>query len=138
MLTGSQLTLAIAGVLFATLAIGWILHWLWLRLSGADVTDSARLAAMVTRLHDAERARDLAVEEKDVAEALLADRESEMAAELAALRATTDAELAAQEAAREAELREARLDAETSMTGLRNARARIEELEAELAAARCE
>lgn len=132
MLTGSQLTLAIAGVLFGAVVVGWILHWLWLRLSGADVTDSARLAAMVTRLHDAERARDLAIEEKDVAEALLADRETEMAASMDEMKARLDGEVAGREAALEAELREAKLDAETAMSGLRNARARIEELEAEL------
>ena len=85
MLTGAQLTIAIAAVLVAAVVLGWFLHWLWMRLSNAAISDTARITEMVNRLHEADRAREVAEDAKELAENLLASREAEMENRMAAL-----------------------------------------------------
>lgn len=132
MLSGGQLAVAISAVLAGAVMLGWILHWLWLRLSNAAMTDTARLAEMINRLHEADRAREDAEGARELAENLLAAREAEMEQRLAAMQARLDGVLEGREAELVKALREAQTDAEASMSGLRNARRRIQELEAEV------
>lgn len=136
MLTGAQLSIAIAAVLVAAIALGWFLRWLWSRLSPGAMSDTARLNDMIARLHEADRNRAAAEEAKELAENLLASREAEMENRLRAMQARLDGVLDGREAELSSALGEARAEAEATMSGLRNARARIEDLEAELAALR--
>jgi DNA repair exonuclease SbcCD ATPase subunit len=132
MLTGAQLATAISAILIASVAIGWILHWLWVRLSNAAITDTARITEMINRLHEADRAREAAEDARELAENLLASREAEMENRMAAMQARLDGAIEGREADLARELREAKADAEASMDGLRSARARIMELEGEV------
>ena len=132
MLTGAQLTIVIAAVLFAAVVLGWVLHWLWTRLSSAAISDTARFTEMVDRLHEADRAREIAEDAKELAENLLASREAEMENRMAAMQSRLDGALEGREARLSTQLREAQADAEASMAGLRNARARIMKLEEEV------
>ena len=132
MLSGAQLATAISAVLVTAVVLGWILHWIWVRLSNAATSDKDRLADMSNRLHDANRAREEAEEARDLAENLLATREAETEQQLAEMQARMDGAVEGREAELIAELREARTDSETSMAGLRAARTRIMELEAEI------
>ena len=132
MLSGAQLATAISAVLVTAVVLGWILHWLWVRISNAATSDRDRLAEMSDRLHEANRAREEAEEARELAENLLAARESETERQLAEMQARMDGAVEGREADLIAELREARTDSETSMAGLRAARARVMELEAEI------
>ena len=132
MLTGGQLAIAISAILFAAIILGWILHWLWMRLSNAAISDTARITEMINRLHEADRARETAEDAKELAENLLASREAEMENRMAAMQSRLDGAVEGREAELAISLREAQADAEASMTGLRNARERIMELEDEL------
>lgn len=132
MLSGAQLATAISAVLVTAVVLGWILHWIWVRLSNAATSDKDRLAEMSNRLHEANRARDDAEEARALAENLLATREAETEQQLAEMQVRLDGAVAGREAELIAELREARTDSETSMAGLRAARTRIMELEAEI------
>ena len=133
MLSGAQLATAISAVLVAAVALGWVLHWLWMRLSNAAISDTARIAEMINRLHEADRAREAAEDAKELAENLLASREAEMENRMAAMQARMDGAVEGREAQLSTALREAQADSEASMSGLRNARARIMDLEAEMA-----
>ena len=135
MLTGAQLATAITAVLVAAIVLGWILHWIWTRLSSAG-SDTARLAEMVDRLHEADRAREAAEDARRLAENLLAAREDEMERRLADMQARLDGMVQDRDAELGRVVREARADAEASMSGLRSARRRIAELEAEIEAQR--
>ncbi|MEM9139446.1 MAG: hypothetical protein AAGB15_06410 [Pseudomonadota bacterium] len=132
MLTGGQLAIAISAVLVAAIVLGWILHWLWMRLSNAAISDTARITEMIYRLHEADRAREAAQDAKELAENLLASREAEMENRLAAMQARLDGAVEGREAELSIALRESKADAEASMSGLRNARQRIMDLEAEI------
>lgn len=132
MLSGAQLATAISAVLVTAVVLGWILHWIWVRLSNAATSDKDRLAEMSNRLHEANRARDDAEEARALAENLLATREAETEQQLAEMQVRLDGAVEGREAELIAELREARTDSETSMAGLRAARTRIMELEAEI------
>ncbi len=132
MLSGAQLATAISAILVAAVVLGWILHWIWVRLSNAATSDKDRLAEMSNRLHEANRARDDAEEARALAENLLATREAETEQQLAEMQVRLDGAVEGREAELIAELREARTDSETSMAGLRAARTRIMELEAEI------
>jgi len=143
MLTGAQLSIAIAAILFTAILIGWLLRWLWVRLAHEVLSDTERIAEMVDRMHAADSAREAAEGAREFAENLLATREAEMDSHLAAREAEMDTRLAEMQTrldgaieGREAELtealREARSDSEVSMSGLQSARARVMELEAEL------
>lgn len=134
--TGSGLATVVAGGLIAAAAVGWVMHWLWSRLTGAPRTDAARIDDLVARLDRAETAREAAEAALAESETRHAARESELMREIEELRAR----LAEVDARKEAELaharREAEADARTAWEGLRGARARIGELERELAALR--
>ena len=132
MLSGAQLATAISAVLVTAVVLGWILHWLWVRISNAATSDRDRLAEMSDRLHEANRAREEAEEARELAENLLAAREAETERQLAEMQARMDGAVEGREAELIAELRVARTDSETSMAGLRAARARVMELEAEI------
>lgn len=132
MLSGAQLATAISAILVAAVVLGWILHWLWMRLSNAATSDAARISEMVNRLHEADFAREAAEDAKDLAENLLASREAEMKSQMADMRARLDGAIEGREAELAAALREAETDSEASMAGLRAARTRIMELEAEI------
>ena len=132
MLTGAQLATAISAILIAAIVLGWILHWLWMRLSNAAVSDTARLTEMINRLHEADNAREAAESAKELAENLLASREAEMENRMAAMQARLDGAVEGREAELVVALREAQADSEASMSGLRNARGRIMELEQEI------
>ena len=132
MLTGGQLATAITAVLVGAIAFGWVLHWIWIRLSDAAMTDTARITEMINRLHEADRAREAAEDARELAENLLASREAEMENRLAAMQARLDGAVEGREAELAVALREARADAEASMSGLGNARRRIMELESEI------
>ena len=136
MLTSVQLTIAIAAVLIAAIILGWFLHWLWSRLSHAAITDTARITEMINRLHEADRAREQAEDAKELAENLLASREAEMENRMAAMQSRLDGALEGREAQLTSALKEAQADSEASMAGLRGARERIMELEAEVEALR--
>jgi hypothetical protein len=109
MLSGSELTTAIAAVLFGAVATGFLLHWLWVHLNRPTSSDSIRLNKMAVRLHEAELARVEAEEAKERVEGLWARQEADIA-ELAAVR----------------------LELETMSDGLGHARQRIFDLEAEI------
>ena len=132
MLSGAQLATAITAILLLAVIIGWTLHWLWTRLSNAAISDTARITEMINRLHEADRAREAAEDAKELAENLLASREAEMENRMAAMQARLDGAVEGREAELAVALREAKADAEASMTGLRNARQQIMDLEAEL------
>lgn len=136
MLTGPQLATAITAVLAGAIALGWILHWIWMRLSRAATSDSARIGELHKRMEAADRARSTAEKAKADAERDLADKTAEMEARMTEMQARLDGAVEGREAELERELREARIDAETSMSGLRNARERIMELEREIEALR--
>ena len=132
MLSGAQLATAISAVLVAAVFLGWILHWLWMKLSNAAISDTARITEMINRLHEADRAREAAEDAKELAENLLASREAEMENRMAAMQSRMDGAVEGREAQLSTALREAQADSEASMSGLRNARARIMDLEAEI------
>ena len=135
MLTGAQLATAITAVLVGAIMLGWILHWIWARLANAG-GDAGLLAETVDRLHEADRAREAAEDARRQAETLLAAREAEMEAGMAEMRARLDALVEDRDAELGRAVREARADAEASMAGLRGARRRVTELEAEVDALR--
>jgi len=136
MLSGGQLAIAISAILASAVLLGWVLHWLWMRLSNAAITDTARITEMINRLHEADRAREAAEDARELAENLLASREAEMENRMAAMQARLDGAVEGREAQLATQLREAQADAEASMSGLRMARQRIMDLEAELARVR--
>lgn len=132
MLSGNQLGIAITAVLVAAIALGWILHWTWLRLAREPQTDAARLNALVNRLHEADHARAEAEIAREIAENALASREAEMKERLAAMRERMENAVGKREAELKQALREARADADAAMSGLHHARQHIMALEAEL------
>lgn len=132
MLTGAQLATAITAVLIAAVLLGWVLHWLWMRLSNAAISDTARITEMINRLHEADRAREAAEDAKELAENLLAAREAEMENRMAAMQSRLDGAIEGREAELLRELNESRADAEAAMSGLRNARERMMAMEAEI------
>lgn len=136
MLTEVQLSIAIAAVLVAAVILGWFLNWLWRRLTPGAVSDTVRINDMIHRLHEADQARALADEEKELAENLLVAREAEMEERMVAMQARLDGVVQGREAQLTTALREARAEAEATMSGLRNARTRIQDLEEELNALR--
>lgn len=128
-MTGPQLSLAIAAVLLFSVATGWILHWLWVRMGMAPGTTEAHMREMVDRLHAADRNREAAEEARIRAESRLAAREAEMENRMAAMQSRLDGVLEGREAELTRELREARAELAALSDGLRNARVRLAELE---------
>lgn len=136
MLTGSELTTAIAAVLFGAVCVGFLLHWLWSHLNRSRTSDSGRLDEMAERLHEADMAREAAEVARSQAEALLARREAETAERLAVMLARLDGAIEGREAELTRELAAVKLELETMRGGLGNARRRMIELEAEIEALR--
>ncbi len=134
MLTGSELTTAIAAVLIGAVCVGFLLHWFWSRLDRSRTSDSARLDEMAERLHEAVMAREAAVVARSQAEALLARREAETAERLAVMQTRLDGAIEGREAELTRELAAVGLELETMRGGLSNARRRMIELEAEIEA----
>lgn len=132
MLNENELATAISAVLVAAIVLGWFLHWIWLRLSNAPVTDSARLGDLTSRLHEADHARGEAEEAREEAELMLAERETEMESRLAAMQTRLDGAIEGREAELSKALHEAEADAGASMAGLQSARQQIRELEMRL------
>ncbi len=119
----------IAAALFAAVAAGWVLHWLWTLLARGMGGESARIAHLVQKLDAADRAREAAERARAETEAALSRRVAELEIRLEEEAAAHQAEreLAAQEHARQIE--QARAEAEAAWDGLANARRRIAELE---------
>ena len=110
MLTGAELAVAIAAILFAAVGLGAALHWLWSRMGRVRPRDRALVAELMDDLHRTEAKREAAEQALREAEEHHAQREAQLGLELA----------------------EARADLETMHQGLVNARQRLIALEAEL------
>ena len=131
MITGTQLTLAIAAVLLFAVLVGWVLHWIWVRMGMAASDAGAQLQELVDRLHAADQARETAEEARIRAESRLAARGAEMDTTLEVMQSRLDGAIEGREAELGQQLREARAELEALADGLHNARIRIAELEAE-------
>jgi formate dehydrogenase maturation protein FdhE len=136
MLNGSELTTAIAAVLIGAVCTGFLLHWLWSHLNRSRTSDRARLDEMAGRLHEADMAREAADVARHQAEVLLARREAETSEQLAVMQTRLDGAVEGREAELSRELAAAKLELETMLGGLSNARRRMFELEAEIEALR--
>ena len=136
MLTGSELTTAIAAVLIGAVCVGFLLHWLWSHLNRSRTSDRARLDEMAERLHEADMAREAAEVARGQAETLLARREAETAERLAVMQTRLDGAIEGRQAELTRELAAVKLELETMRGGLGNARRRMTELEAEIEALR--
>ena len=134
MLTGSELTTAIAAVLIGAVLVGVLLHWLWGNISRSGSGDRTELDELAMRLHDADLAREAAEDARERAEALLARREADTAERMALMQARLDGAVTDREAELTHERDEARLELETMRDGLGNARQRIIDLEAQIEA----
>ena len=132
MLTGAELAIALAAVLMGAVGLGALLHWFWVRLGGMGTSAAARLARLSERLHEAEMAREAAELARQEAEAQLSEGERRAEEQLAALEARLEAAREERETVLTRELAEARSDIEDLRDGLRYARQRINDLEAEL------
>lgn len=110
MLTGSELAIAIAAVLFGAVGLGAALHWLWVRMRRVRPQDRALVAELMEDLHETEAKREAVEEALREAEKRHAEREEQLHLELA----------------------DARADLETMHAGLINARQRLMTLETEL------
>ena len=132
MLSGTQLSFAISSVLLFCVLIGWVMHWIWCRMGMAATTTEAQMQELVDRLHAADQAREEAEEARIRAESRLSSREAELENRMAAMQARLDGAIEGREAELAAELREAKADLEAMSEGLRNARWRIAELEADV------
>lgn len=101
MLTGGELAIAIAAILFGAVGLGALLHWLWARSRPGRSDEAARLARVGEALHEAEMKReaaDLALRE---AEERLDRRELEFNREISDTWSELDATHAALVEARE-------------------------------------
>lgn len=78
----TELTLLITGVILAAIALGWGLHWGYVRIRRASLGGGDN--EMAARLHDAEVARDSAYREADAAIQEMRNKLSQTEAELAA------------------------------------------------------
>ncbi len=92
-MTRTELTIAIALALALAAIAGWVLHWLWARMTRAGGRDLAEHSDMAELLHEAKLEHDAAMA-----------RERETEARLIAEREETEARLKARLAEREAEL----------------------------------
>lgn len=122
MLTGSELTTAIAAVLMGAVLTGILLHWFWTYLNRPRDGGSDQLDTLALRLHEADVAREEAEEARQQAEALLARRDAETAERLALMRARLDGEISGREAELTKELEDVRLKLATKPDGLGNTR----------------
>lgn len=81
-MTRDELTLAIAGALTGAVLIGWVLHWIFARLSRDGRARPDEASDLASRLVSAEAARDAAERRRDEALARLAESEVERDAAL--------------------------------------------------------
>lgn len=132
MLTGSELETAIAAVLIGAVCLGFVLHWLWLLPRGGTPGDGTRLDEMAERLHEADLAREAADEARREAVSQRARREAETAGRLAAMQSRLDGVVEGREAELSRKLSAALSELETMSGGLRDARQRTIDLEAEI------
>lgn len=126
----AELEIAIGVTLAAAILLGWLLHALWRRLSPVPTSHAGRMAVMARRLHEAEEARDAAIEARLSAETAVNACTAEHQRAMADLEARIVTAAARREAELERALRAMTADRDASMDGLRQARARIAELEA--------
>ena len=82
----TEFIIATAIILFAAFMLGWFASWLIHRLSRVTRAEMGELESMAQQLHDAEEARDSAVDQLEEREAELVGRLSRTAAELRAAR----------------------------------------------------
>ncbi len=82
----TEFIIATAIILFAAFMLGWFASWLIHRLSRVTRAEMGELESMAQQLHDAEEARDSAVDQLEEREAELVERLSRTAAELRAAR----------------------------------------------------
>lgn len=82
----TEFIIATAIILFAAFMLGWFASWLIHRLSGVTRAEMGELESMAQQLHEAEEARDSAVDQLEEREAELVERLSRTAAELRAAR----------------------------------------------------
>lgn len=133
MLNSFQLEIAISAVLAGAVIFGWVLHWLWVRAISQTAIGQARIADLVQRLHTADNARAQAEEARREAEERLAACEADASERIGHMQVRLDGAIEGREAELEKALRGALADAEAGMDGLRHARIRIAELEAQIA-----
>ncbi|MBK0400773.1 hypothetical protein H0I76_16355 [Limibaculum sp. M0105] len=131
----AELEIAIGVTLAGAILLGWLLHVLWRRLAPVPTSHAGRIAVLSKRLHEAEEARDAAIEARIAAEAALDAQNSELQRSSSQQEARLNSAAARREAELERALAEVTADRDASMTELRAARARVEELEARLAEA---
>lgn len=131
-LLADWIALGIAG----SVAVGWILHWLWCVLSRATGPERQTIRQLSADLDRAEEARDAAEAARVAAETALAEAEAAHRVVLAETEAGLRRDLDTREAHLREALRKAEADAEIAMDGLGAARRRVMDLEAELAARR--
>ncbi len=82
----TEFIIATAIILFAAFMLGWFASWLIHRLSRVTRAEMGELDSIAQQLHDAEEARDSAVDQLEEREAELVERLSRTAAELRAAR----------------------------------------------------
>lgn len=82
----TEFIIATAIILFAAFMLGWFASWLIHRLSRVTRAEMGELESMAQQLHDAEEARDSAVDQLEEREAELVERLSRSEAELRAAR----------------------------------------------------
>ena len=80
----TEFIIATAIILFAAFMLGWFASWLIHRLSRVTRAEMGELESMAQQLHEAEEARDSAVDQLEEREAELVERLSRTAAELRA------------------------------------------------------
>ncbi|KRW94895.1 hypothetical protein O4J55_13615 [Paracoccus sp. PXZ] len=80
----TEFIIATAIILFAAFMLGWFASWLIHRLSRVTRAEMGELESMAQQLHEAEEARDRAVDELETREADLVARLSTTEAELRA------------------------------------------------------
>lgn len=73
-MTRNEFIIATAIILFAAFILGWFASWLIHRLSRVTRADIGALESMAQQLHDAEEARDSAVQALEDREADLVDK----------------------------------------------------------------
>ena len=82
----TEFIIATAIILFAAFMLGWFASWLIHRLSRVTRAEMGELESMAQQLHEAEEARDSAVDQLEEREAELVERLSRTAAVLRAAR----------------------------------------------------
>lgn len=131
-----ELSHLIAAVLFAALAVGWILHWVWCLLARATSSERERIAALVDQLDAAEQGREALAAELAHTKAAHLEQLGALEHSITTMTAehAAEAETQVQTAAREAQA--ARQEATDAWGALAEARQRIGELERALDEAR--